>query len=197
MTQLARRTAAVGALVVGVFLAIFFGFSNRDRNVLVCTGCQLPRQVSVARVSIPKGTSGSVIDAKGLFSTEFVRWSPKLEGAVDPVQVRGEVTIRTIAAGARLTAADFALRGPVYYPHGYPKRVPATQTPAKMSHYLGPPSFAFDLAVAPGVWVDGSPSEAAIDMHVADGMLVGYCRSVRAFEGHNPEIAFATKCWRP
>jgi hypothetical protein len=50
--------------------------------------------------------------------------------------------------------------------------------------------------VNPGVWVDGSPREAAIDEHVANGTLVGYCRSVRAFQAHNPEIPFATKSWR-
>ena len=77
----------------------------------------------------------------------------------------------------------------------YPKSVPASQTPKKMTGYLGPRSFASDLAVAPGVWVDGSPQEAAIDEHVANGTLVGYCRLVRAFQAHNPEIPFATKCW--
>jgi hypothetical protein len=55
---------------------------------------------------------------------------------------------------------------------------------------------ASDLAVAPGVWVDRSPQEAAIDQHVANGILVGDCRSVRAFQAHNPKIPFATKCWR-
>lgn len=95
-----------------------------------------------------------------------------------------------------LTAADFALRGPIYYPRGYPKSVSASQIPAKMHGYLGPASFTSDLAVAPGVWVDGSPSKAVIDEHVANGTLVGYCRSVQAFQAHNPKIPFATKCWR-
>jgi hypothetical protein len=198
MMRFARRTAIVGALVVGGFLAVFFGFLNHNRNLVACTGCGLPRPVLVATVSIPKGTSGRAIGTNVLYSTKYlpsgVRWP---NGAlIDPSEVRGEVTAQTISVGARLTAADFALRGPIYYPHGYPKTVPASQTPAKMSHYLGPPSFTSDLAVAPGVWVDGSPSQAAIDEHVANGTLVGYCRSVRAFQAHNPEIAFATKCWR-
>jgi hypothetical protein len=157
----------------------------------------VPLSVLVAKVSIPKGTSGRVIDTKALYSTRFVQWRRMIKGAfVDPSEFRGEVATRTIPAGARLTAAEFALRGPIYYPRGYPKSVPASQTPAKMSHYLGPRSFASDLAVAPGVWVDGSPPRAAIDEHVANGSLVGYCRSVRAFQAHNPEIPFATKCWR-
>jgi hypothetical protein len=138
-----------------------------------------------------------VIGTKGLYSTKDVQWSQMVKGAViDPSEVRGEVTIRTIPAGARLTAADFALRGPIYYPRGYPKSISASQTPRKMTDYLGPRSFASDLAVAPGVWVDGSPPKAAIDEHVANGTLVGYCRSVQAFKAHNPTIPFATRCWR-
>ena len=197
MTRFVRRTAIVSAFVIGGFLAIFFGFLNHNHNVVACAGCQLPRPVFVTKVSIPKGTSGSAIDTRAMYSTKYVRWSPTVNGLlVDPSEVRGEVTVRTIPAGARLTVADFALRGPIYYPRGYPKSVPASQTPSKMSHYLGPPSFESDLAVAPGVWVDGSPSKAAIDAHVANGTLVGYCRAVRAFEAHNPKIPFATKCWR-
>jgi hypothetical protein len=138
-----------------------------------------------------------VIGIKGLYSTKYIQWPVIGKGGfVDPSEVRGEVTTRIIPAGVRLTAADFALRGPIYYPRGYPKTVPASQTPAKMHNYLGPPSFASDLALAPGVWVDGSPSEAAIDEHVANGTLVGYCGSVQAFQAHNPKIPFATKCWR-
>ena len=197
MTRFALRTAIVSAFVVGGFLAIFFGFLNHNRNLVISTGCGLPRAVFVAKVSIPKGTSGRVIGTKGLYSTKFVQWREMVKGAfIDPSEFRGEVATRTIPAGARLTAADFALRGPIYYPRGYPKSISASQTPAKMSHYLGPPSFDSDLALAPGVWVDGSPSEAAIDEHVANGTLVGYCRSVRAFQAHNPKIPFATKCWR-
>jgi hypothetical protein len=197
MTWFARRTAIVGVFVVGGFLAIFFGFLNHNRNLVACTGCDLPHPVLLAKVAIPKGTSGRVIFTNGLYSTEMVQPSQIVEGGfIDPREFRGEVATRTIPAGARLTAADFALRGPLYYPRGYPKSVPASRTPAKMRDYLGPPSFASDLAVAPGVWVDGSPKEAAIDAHVANGTLVGHCRSVRAFQAHNPKIPFATKCWR-
>jgi hypothetical protein len=196
MTRFARRTAIVSAFAVGGVLAIFFGLLNRSRPAN-CTGCGLPRPVSVAKVSIPKGTSGNVIGTKALYATKYVQRSQTVKGElVDPSEVRGEVTTRTIPAGARLTAADFALRGPIYYPRGYPKSVPASQIPAKMRDYLGPRSFTSDLAVAPGVWVDGSPSKAVIDEHVANGTLVGYCRSVQAFQAHNPKVPFATKCWR-
>jgi hypothetical protein len=197
MTRFALRTAVVCAFVIGGVVPVVFLFLNQGRNSVACTGCGIPRPVLVAKSSIPKGTSGRVIGARGLYSTRYVQSSEMAKGAaIDPSEFRGEVTTRTIPAGARLTAADFALRGPIYYARGYPKSVSASRTPAKMSDYLGPPSFASDLAVAPGVWVDGSPGEAAIDEHVANGTLVGYCRSIRAFQAHNPKIPFATKCWR-
>ena len=183
------------AFAAGAFLLVFFVFVNRHSNPVPVIGG--PPTVLVARAAIAKGTSGRVIAAKVLYSVKAVRMSQIVKGAFSgPSEFRGEVAARAISPGAQLTAAEFALRSPIYYPRGYPKTVPASQTPAKMSDYLGPPSFASDLAVAPGVWVDGSPAEAAIDEHVANGTLVGYCRSVRAFQAHNPEIQFATKCWR-
>ena len=195
MRRSALRTGIASAFVVGGFLAVFLVLNHNGNRSVVPPG--VPVSVLVAKVSIPKGTSGKVIGTKGLYSTEVVQWSQKVTGAViDPSEVRGEVTTRTIPAGARLTAAEFALRGPIYYPRGYPKSVSASRTPPKMSDYLGPRSFASDLAVAPGVWVDGSPQKAAIDEHVANGTLIGYCGAVQAFEAHNPEIPFATKCWR-
>src|ERR1700756_2584599 len=108
MTRFARRTAIVSAFVVGGFLTIFFGFLNHNHNLVACTGCQLPRHVLVARVSIPKGTSGSVIAAKDLYASTSVPGNQMVKGAViAPSEVRGEVATRTIPAGAKLTAADF------------------------------------------------------------------------------------------
>jgi hypothetical protein len=196
MARALRRNAVVAAFAAGVFLVVFFVFLNHHNRV-TCHGCGQPPTVLVAKVSIAKGTSGSVIAAQGLYSARRVRLNQVANGAlVDPSAFRGEVATRAIAPGAQLTAADFALPGPIYYPRGYPKVVSASQTPHEMSDYLGPPSFSSDLALAPGVWVDGSPSQAAIDKHVANGTLIGYCRSVRAFQAHNPDIPFATKCWR-
>lgn len=199
MTRFGRRTAIVSVFVVGGFLAIFFGFLNHNGGPVACTGCQPPRPIFVTKVSIPKDTSGTVIGTSGLAATKYVQYAQwrqmaKSVALFDPSEVRGEVTTRTIPAGVRLTAADFALRGPIYYPHGYPKVVPTSQTPAKMHLYFGPS--ASRLAVAPGVWVDGSPPGVAIDVHVANGTLIGYCSAIRAFEAHNPEVQFATKCWR-
>jgi hypothetical protein len=190
-----RRNAVVVASAVGVFLVVFFVFVNHHSNLVRVT--PPPPTVLVARTAIAKGTSGRVIAAKALYSAETVRPTEIAKGAFsDPSQFGGEVATRAISAGAQLTAAEFALRSPIYYPRGYPKTVPASQTPAEMSDYLGAPSFPSDLAVAPGVWVAVWPPEATTDKHVANGTLVGYCRSVRAFQAHNPEIQFATKCWR-
>src|SRR6266513_3942850 len=143
MTRFALPTAIVSAFVVGGFVAVFFVFLNHNRNSGPCPGCLRPRPVFVAKVSIPKGTSGRVIGTKGLYSSKMARVSQMVKGAlIDPSQFRGEITTRPIPAGARLTAAKFALRGPIYYPRGYPKSVSASQTPAEMSDYLGPPSFS-------------------------------------------------------
>src|SRR4051812_22356285 len=193
MTRFARRTAIVSALVAGWFAVVFFVFVNHNHNLVACPGCGLPRPVLVAKVSIPKGTSGRVIGTKGLYSTKYVQWSQIVKDAVvDPSEVRGEVTIRTIPAGARLTAADFALRSPIYYPTGYPRVVSGAQTPRRMVHYLGPRRWPHDLEVASGVWVREWPLQSTIDEFVANGTLVGFCGSVRAFQAHNPEISFAT-----
>jgi hypothetical protein len=196
MTALARRTAIGSALLVGAFLVILFGFLNHNGGARPCHGCGLLPEGSVAAVSIPKGTSGSEIASRSLVSAKLVRSSKGL--LVSLYQVRNDVVIRTIRAGALLRVADFALPGPIYYPRGYPKNVPATEIPdrIRMSRELGPPRSGGYVEVARGVWVDGSISDAALDEHVANGHLIGDCRSVRAFQAHNPKISFRTKCWR-
>src|SRR5215469_7588055 len=106
MTWFARRTAIVSAFLVGAFLAIFFAFLNHNRTPVACTGCQMPRPVFVAKVSIPKGTSGRVIDTKALFAVKYLQyaqWSQIAKSALfDPSRVRGEVTTRSIPAGAQV-----------------------------------------------------------------------------------------------
>jgi hypothetical protein len=208
MRRFGLRIAIVSAFWVGAFVAIFFGFLNHNHNGVflgflnhtqkgvTCTGCGMPREGLVAHVSIPKGTSAIAITDSMVSVKDFPQGAT-IQLAF-PKALRGEVAIRTIPAGAPLTAADFALRGPIYYPRGYPKNVPATQIPAKItnSHWLGPPQSGGYVEVAPEVWVDGSTSDAALDEHVANGTLIGYCPSVEAFQAHNREIPFASKCWR-
>jgi hypothetical protein len=196
---LAARIAIVCALVAGAFLAIFLGFVARGSAAAPCyhSNYTLPVEVLTANASIPKGTSGAVIGSSSLVSGKPIARDECVGDRLVALNgVRGEVTIRTIPAGAELTAADFALRGPIHYPSGFPKRVPASQIPAKMSLMVGPPRDGLDLELAPGVWVDGSTADAAIDEHVANGTLVGYCASIRAFQARNPDVPFATRCWR-
>ena len=193
MTGRAGRLAIGGVIVLAVCVAVFFRASSRNHPQVVVSG---PYYVLVAKVSIPRGTNGRVIATKGLYSEKFVEPRQLRKGEFgDPSEFRGEVTTRTIPAGARLTAAEFALRGPIYYPTGYPRVVSGAQTPRRMVHYLGSGRWPHDLEVASGVWVREFPPQATIDEFVANGTLVGFCGSVRAFQAHNPEISFATKCW--
>jgi Flp pilus assembly protein CpaB len=68
-----------------------------------------PVTVLVARHTIAKGTSGSVIAAKDLFSATTIRESQLREGAFsDPASLTGKVATTKIYKGAQLTAADFS-----------------------------------------------------------------------------------------
>jgi hypothetical protein len=193
MTGLARRLAIVAVVLVTVFVAVFFLSDGRNHPQVVIAP---PYHVLVAKVSIPKGTGGRSIATSGLYSEKFIEPRQLAKGEFgDPSQFRGEVTTRNIPAGAQLTASEFALRGPIYYPTGYPRVVSGAQTPTRMVHYLGPKRWPHDLEVASGVWVRESPPQPTIDEFVANGTLVGFCGSVRAFQAHNPGISFATKCW--
>src|SRR5438067_1675526 len=128
--RLALRISIVTAVVVAASLAIFLGFVARSGKAAPCHECgyDLPIDVLVAKVSIPKGTSASAIESHKLTSTKSLRQSERLPGMLwGPSEIRGEVAIRTIPAGALLNASDFALRGPIYYPRGYPKSIPASQ----------------------------------------------------------------------
>jgi Flp pilus assembly protein CpaB len=68
-----------------------------------------PVTVLVARHTIAKGTAGSVIAAKDLFSATTIRESQLREGAFsDPASLTGKVATTRIYKGAQLTAADFS-----------------------------------------------------------------------------------------
>jgi hypothetical protein len=200
MTRLALRIAIVSALVVGAALAIFLGLAARGSSAAPCTGCgleRLPVPIPVANAPIPKGTSALALGGKRLRWKNIPRSKFVAGMLTNTHEVSGEITLRAIPAGATLTDADFGLRGPIFYPAGYPKSVPASQVPAKFvkSNYLPADTYPSDLEVAPGVFVDGKSPAAAIDLHVANGMLIGYCRQVRDFEAHNPDVPFESKCW--
>jgi hypothetical protein len=181
------RVAILGAVAVGSFSAIFFGFADSNRNSAIHPGPPVIYRYPYAKVSIPKGSSSIAIGT-------MIRYSPEWVTGLVPIrEIRGQVALHAIPAGAPLTTSDFGLKSPLYYPRGYPKRVSASQTPAQMSGQLPARSYPSDLELAPGVWVNG---KAFDDIDVANATLIGYCRSVRSFQAHNPDIPFATFCWR-
>jgi Flp pilus assembly protein CpaB len=104
-----------GTLVAAMLVALLAGASilvylNSYRDSLKTQGA--PVTVLVAKETIPKGTAGSVVAAKGLYTATTIRESQLLEGAMsDPATLRDRVATREIFEGAQLTAADFEAAG--------------------------------------------------------------------------------------
>ena len=83
---------------------------NSYRDSLKAQGALVT--VLVAKQTIPKGTAGSVVAAKDLYTVTTIRESQLLEGAMsDPATLRDKVATREIFEGAQLTAADFGAAG--------------------------------------------------------------------------------------
>jgi hypothetical protein len=82
---------------------------------------------------------------------------------------------------------------PVFDP-GYPKLVPVSATPERMSDYLRADGAITAVAVAPGVWVYDAPGTSA-DEDAASGDLIGWCASVQKFKDENPDIDYTETCW--
>jgi Flp pilus assembly protein CpaB len=96
--------AAIAALLAGMVILIYL---NRYRENLQTGGT--PVTVLVARSTIPKGTSGSVVASKRLFTATTIRESQLREGAIsDPASLTGRIATTEIYEGAQLTAADFS-----------------------------------------------------------------------------------------
>jgi Flp pilus assembly protein CpaB len=96
--------SAVAAVLAGVMILVYV---ERYRNTVNAGGT--PVTVLVAGQAIAKGTAGSVIAAKGLYTAMTIRQSQLLEGALsDPSSLRGKVATHDIYVGAQLTASDFA-----------------------------------------------------------------------------------------
>ncbi len=97
---LAGLTALLAAVAVLVYLN---GYRNR-----LAAGTT-PVTVLIARQTIPKGTPGSVIASKGLFTATTIRESQLREGSFsDPASLRGKATTTEIYEGAQLTTGEFA-----------------------------------------------------------------------------------------
>lgn len=117
MQHLATKLVSTrkGTLLAALLIALVAGASillylNSYRSSLEAQGA--PVHVLIAKRTIAKGTAGSVIDAKDLYSVTTIRESQLLEGAIsDPASLRGRVATREIFEGAQLTASDFGAAG--------------------------------------------------------------------------------------
>jgi Flp pilus assembly protein CpaB len=115
--QFASRLVSTrrGTLFAALLIALLAGASiltylNSYRDSLKASGSLVT--VLVAKQAIPKGTSGSVVAAKDLYTVTTIRESQLLEGAMsDPATLRSKVATREIFEGAQLTALDFGAVG--------------------------------------------------------------------------------------
>ena len=104
-----------GTLIAAVLIALLAGaaillYLNSYRESLKTQGALVT--VLVATETIPKGTAGSVVAAKDLYTATTIRESQLLEGAMsDPATLRDRVATREIFDGAQLTAIDFEAAG--------------------------------------------------------------------------------------
>jgi Flp pilus assembly protein CpaB len=96
--------ALIVAAVAGASILVYL---NQYRSNLESGGT--PVTVLVARTAIPKGTPGTVIASRHLFTASTIRESQLRDGAMsDTAGLRGMVATADIYEGAQLTAADFA-----------------------------------------------------------------------------------------
>jgi Flp pilus assembly protein CpaB len=115
--ELATRLVSTrrGTLLAALLIALLAGASilvylNSYRESLKAQGAMVT--VLVAKETINKGTAGSVVAAKDLYTATTIRESQLLEGAMsDPATLRDRVATREIFEGAQLTAADFGAAG--------------------------------------------------------------------------------------
>jgi pilus assembly protein CpaB len=106
-----KRGTLIVALVAASLAAVaVMAYLNQYRNSLQAQGALVT--VLVARDSIPKGTSGTVLASKSLYTATTIRESQLREGAIsDPASLRGTVATREILEGAQLTSSDFVAAG--------------------------------------------------------------------------------------
>ena len=115
--QLATKLVSTrrGTLIAALLIALLAGASillylNSYRDSLKAQGALVT--VLVAKQTIPKGTAGSVVASKDLYTVTTIRESQLLEGAMsDPATLRDKVATREIFEGAQLTATDFGAAG--------------------------------------------------------------------------------------
>jgi Flp pilus assembly protein CpaB len=102
-----RGSLYLALIVAAVAGASILFYLNQYRTNLEAGGT--PVTVLVARSAIPKGTPGSLIASKRLFTATTIRESQLREGALsDTASLRGMVAATDIYEGSQLTAADFS-----------------------------------------------------------------------------------------
>ena len=96
---------AIGAaLLAGVAILVYL---NQYRDNLQAG--RTPVTVLIARQTIPKGTPGSVVAAKGMFTATTIREAQLREGAFsDPASLAGKVATSEVYEGSQLTAGTFS-----------------------------------------------------------------------------------------
>jgi Flp pilus assembly protein CpaB len=94
--------AVAGLLAIAVLMVFMRGYKRS-----LDKGAE-PVTVLVAKSELPKGSSGDMIAAKGLFqATGFKREQVKQGAITDPASLRGQVAAHPIVRGQQLTTADF------------------------------------------------------------------------------------------
>jgi Flp pilus assembly protein CpaB len=96
--------AVIAALVAGLAILVYL---NRYRNDL--QSGTTPVTVLIARQTIPKGTPGTIVATKRLFTATTIRESQLREGAFsDSASLTGRIATKEIAPGSQLTAGEFS-----------------------------------------------------------------------------------------
>jgi Flp pilus assembly protein CpaB len=96
--------AVIAALIAGLAILVYL---NRYRQNL--QSGTTPVTVLIARQTIPKGTPGTIVATKRLFSATTIRESQLREGAFsDSESLTGRIATKEIAPGSQLTATDFS-----------------------------------------------------------------------------------------
>src|SRR5438067_455548 len=96
--------AILAALIAGILILVYV---NRYRNSVRAQAA--PVTVLVAQAAIPKGTPGSVVASKQLYTSQTIRSSQLREGALsDPSSLAGRAASQPIYRGEQLTAGEFS-----------------------------------------------------------------------------------------
>jgi Flp pilus assembly protein CpaB len=97
--------ALFAALIAGVLILVYV---SRYRESVQSENARVT--VLVARQAIPKGTSGSVIASKGLYTVKTLPQGQLIDGAFsDPSSLVDKVTTHAILPEGQLAASDFAV----------------------------------------------------------------------------------------